>query len=140
MTRGFYDNTYKVLVNNYEVYSNPVTNYTPPAPKPVKAVLDRSGKDINGATTFDRNVTFRLMTDYSPYAKTIASAKALGKKFAILDDVQDKAFTVDHSKIKMTAAGKDVKNLFDMYHVLSDKGRTDAINKNPEGIELESEG
>jgi len=127
--KGFYDNTYKVLVNNYEVYSNPVTNYTPPAPKPVKAVLDRSGKDINGATTFDRNVTFRLMTDYSPYAKTIASAKAFGKKFAILDDVQDNAFTVDHSKIKMTAAGKDVKALFTMYHVLSHKARTDAINK-----------
>ena len=138
--KGFYDNTYKVLVNNYEVYSNPVTNYTPPAPKPVKAVLDRSGKDINGATTFDRNVTFRLMTDYSPYAKTIASAKALGKKFAILDDVQDKAFTVDHSKIKMTAAGKDVKNLFDMYHVLSDKGRTDAINKILKELNLNPKG
>ena len=138
--KGFYDNTYKVLVNNYEVYSNPVTNYTPPAPKPVKAVLDRSGKDINGATTFDRNVTFRLMTDYSPYAKTIASAQALGKKFAILDDVQDKAFTVDHSKIKMTAAGQDVKNLFDMYHVLSDKGRTDAINKILKELNLNPKG
>ncbi len=138
--KGFYDNTYKVLVNNYEVYSNPVTNYTPPAPKPVKAVLDRSGKDINSATTFDRNVTFRLMTDYSPYAKTIASVKALGKKFAILDDVQDKAFTVDYSKIKMTAAGKDVKALFTMYHVLSDKGRTDAINKILKELNLNPKG
>lgn len=138
--KGFYDNTYKVLVNNYEVYSNPVTNYTPPAPKPVKAVLDRSGKDINGATTFDRNVTFRLMTDYSPYTKTLASAQALGKKFGILDDVQDKAFTVDHSKIKMTAAGKDVKNMFDMYHVLSDKGRTDAINKILKELNLNPKG
>jgi len=138
--KGFYDNTYKVLVNNYEVYSNTVTNYTPKPPKPVKAVLDRSGKDINGATTFDRNVTFRLMTDYSPYAKTIASEKALGKKFAILDDVQDKAFTVDHSKIKMTAAGKDVKDLFDMYHVLSDKGRTDAINKILKELNLNPKG
>ena len=127
--KGFFDNTYKVVVNDYEVFSNTVTNYTPKPPKPVKSVLDRSGKDINGATTFDRNVTFRLMTDYSPYAKTIASAQALGKKFAILDDVQDKAFTVDHSKIKMTAAGQDVKDLFEMHHVLSDKGRTDAINK-----------
>ena len=126
--KGFYDNTYKVLVNNYEVFSNTVTNYTPRPPKPVKAVLDRAGKDINGATTFDRNVTFRLMTDYSPYTKTLASTQAIGKKFGIFDDVQDKAFTVDHSKIKMTAAGKDVKDLFDMYHVLSDKGRTDAIN------------
>ena len=138
--KGFYDNTYKVLVNDYEVFSNPVTNYTPKPPKPVKAVLDRSGKNINGATTFDRTVTFRLMTDYSPYAKTLASAQALGKKFAILDDVQDKAFTVDHSKIKMTAAGKDVKNLFDMYHVLSDKGRTDAINKILKELNLQPKG
>ena len=138
--KGFYDNTYKVLVNKYEVYSNTVTTKTPKPPKPVKAVLDRSGKDINGATTFDRNVTFRLMTDYSPYAKTIASEKALGKKFAILDDVQDGAFSVYQGNIKMTAAGKDVKSLFDMHHVLSDKGRTDAIknilkelNLNPKG-------
>lgn len=138
--KGFYDNTYKVLVNNYEVFSNTVTNYTSKPPKPVKAVLDRSGKDINGATTFNRNVTFRLMTDYSPYTKTLASAQAIGKKFGIFDDVQDKAFTVDHSKIKMTAAGKDVKDLFDMYHVLSDKGRTDAINKILKELNLNPKG
>ena len=138
--KGFYDNTYKVLVNNYEVFSKTVTNYTPKPPKPVKAVLDRSGKDINGATTFDRNVTFRLMTDYSPYTKTLASTQAIGKKFGILDDVQDKAFTVDHSKIKMTATGKDVKDLFDMYHVLSDKGRTDAINKILKELNLNPKG
>ena len=138
--KGFYDNTYKVLVNNYEAYSNTVTNYTPKPPKPVKSVLDHSGKNINGATTFDRNVTFRLTTDYSPYNKTLASAQALGKKFGILDDVQDKAFTVDHSKIKMTVAGKDVKNLFDMYHVLSDAGRTDAINKILKELNLNPKG
>lgn len=138
--KGFYDNTYKVIVNDYEVFSNPVKTTTPEPPKPVKSVLDRSGKDINGATTFDRNVTFRLVTDYSPYTKTLASSQALGKKFAILDDVQDKAFTVDHSKIKMTAAGKDVKNLFDMYHVLSDAGRTDAINKILKELNLQPRG
>ena len=138
--KGFYDNTYKVLVNNYEVYSNTVTNNTPRPPKPVKAVLDRSGKDINGATTFDRNVTFRLVTDYSPYTKTLASAKALGKKFAILDDVQDGAFSVYQGNIKMTAAGKDVKTLFDMHHVLSDKGRTDAINKILKELNLNPKG
>ena len=138
--KGFYDNTYKVLVNNYEVFSNTVTNYTSKPPKPVKAVLDRSGKDINNATTFDRTVTFRLMTDYSPYTKTLASSQALGKKFAILDDVQDNAFTVDHSKIKMTAAGKDVQTLFDMYHVLSDKGRTDAIKNILKELNLQPRG
>lgn len=138
--KGFYDNTYKVVVNDYEVFSNPVTTTTPEPPKPVKSVLDRSGKNINGATTFDRTVTFRLMTDYSPYTKTLASAQALGKKFAILDDVQDNAFTVDHSKIKMTAAGQDVKKLFEMHHVLSDKGRTDAINKILKELNLNPKG
>ena len=138
--KGFYDNTYKVLVNNYEVYSNPVTNYTPEPPKPVKAVLDRSGKDINSATTFDRNVTFRLMTDYSSYTKTLASAQARGKKFAILDDVQDGAFSVYQGNIKMTAAGQDVKNLFEMHHVLSDRGRTDAINKILKELNLNPKG
>ncbi len=138
--KGFYDNTYKVLVNNYEVFSNTVVNYTSRPPKPVKSVLDRSGKNINGATTFDRNVTFRLTTDYSPYTKTLASAQVLGKKFAILEDVQDNAFTVDHSKIKMTAAGKDVKALFTMYHVLSHKARTDAINKILKELNLNPKG
>lgn len=138
--KGFFDNTYKVVVNDYEVFSNTVTNYTPKPPKPVKSVLDRSGKDINGAKTFDRTVTFRLVTDYSPYTKTLASTQAIGKKFGIFDDVQDKAFTVDHSKIKMTAAGKDVKDLFDMYHVLSDKGRTDAINKILKELNLNPKG
>ena len=138
--KGFYDNTYKVLVNKYEVYSNTVTTETPKPPKPVKAVLDRSGKNINGATTFDRNVTFRLMTDYSPYTKTLASAQALGKKFAILDDVQDGAFSVYQGNIKMTAAGQDVKNLFDMYHVLSDKGRTDAIKNILKELNLSPKG
>ena len=138
--KGFYDNTYKVLVNNYEVFSNPVTTTTPEPPKPVKSVLDRSGKDINGATTFDRNVTFRLVTDYSPYTKTLASSQALGKKFAILDDVQDGAFSVYQGNIKMTAAGQDVKNLFDMYHVLSDAGRTDAINKILKELNLNPKG
>ena len=138
--KGFFDNTYKVVVNDYEVFSNPVTTTTPAPPKPVKSVLDRSGKDINSATTFDRNMTFRLVTDYSPYTKTLASSQALGKKFAILDDVQDNAFTVDHSKIKMTAAGQDVKKLFEMHHVLSDKARTDAINKILKELNLNPKG
>ena len=138
--KGFFDNTYKVVVNDYEVFSNPVTTTTPAPPKPVKSVLDRSGKDINSATTFDRNVTFRLVTDYSPYTKTLASSQALGKKFAILDDVQDNAFTVDHSKIKMTAAGQNVKKLFEMHHVLSDKARTDAINKILKELNLNPKG
>lgn len=125
---GFYDNTYKVLLNDYEVFSDTVTTYTPEPPKPVKAITGNSSVDINGATTFDKNVTFHLTTDYSPYVKVQASKEAIAKGFAILDDVQDGAFTVDAKDITMTATdGTDVKDLFTMYHVLSDEARTEAI-------------
>lgn len=117
-----------MLVNNYEVFSNTVVNYTSRPPKPVKSVLDRSGKNINGATTFDRNVTFRLTTDYKPYSTFTADSKTYGKTWAMADDVQDGAYKVDDSKITMKdSTGKDVKALFNMYHVLSEKQRTKEI-------------
>ena len=126
--KGFYDNTYRVLLNDYEVYSNTVTTYTPEPPKPIKSITDNSGADINGAKTFDRNVHFHLTTDYSPYTNLTASSEAILKGFAILDDVQDGAFTVNEDAITATdTEGKDVKDLFTMYHVLSDEARTEAI-------------
>ena len=125
---GFYDNTYKASRNGYETFSDTVTNKTPTAPKPHKSVTDSSGNDIDGKTTDDDKVTFHLTTDYSPYKDMAASKQAL--KFALLDDVQDGAFTVDEDAITIVdSKNKDVKDLFDMYHVLSDEGRTDAINK-----------
>lgn len=125
---GFYDNTYKAGRNGYETFSDTVTNKTPTAPKPHKSVTDSSGNDIDGKTTDDDKVTFHLATDYSPYKDMAASKQAL--KFALLDDVQDGAFTVDEDAITIVdSKNKDVKDLFDMYHVLSDEGRTDAINK-----------
>ncbi|WP_073945479.1 SspB-related isopeptide-forming adhesin [Streptococcus salivarius] len=125
---GFYDNTYKSGRNGYETFSNTVTNKTPTAPKPHKSVTDSKGNDIDGKTTEDDKVTFHLTTDYSPYKDMAASKQAL--KFALLDDVQDGAFTVDEDAITIVdSKNNDVKELFDMYHVLSDEGRTDAINK-----------
>lgn len=127
---AYYDNTYKVSAgkNVYEVFSNTVDNRTPEPPTPVKTITDNSGKDIDGASVFDRNVNFHLATDYSPYTKMAASRAAIAKGFAILDDVQDGAFSVDKDNIKLTATdGTDVKELFDMYHVLSDEARTEAI-------------
>ena len=126
---GYYDNTYKVFVNGYEAYSNTVSNRTPSAPIPVKTITDTSSKDINGSTVFDKNVVFGLTTDYTPYTKVTAPSEAIGKGFAIMDDVQDGAFTVNEDGITLTAADKtNVKDLFTMYHVLSDSARTDAIN------------
>ncbi|MGX7074502.1 SspB-related isopeptide-forming adhesin [Falseniella ignava] len=113
-----------VKVNYARLRVNPTT------PKPVKSIIDNYGKSIDGANTFDKNVKFSLTTDYKPYSTFTADSKAIAKRFAIVDDVQDGAYQVDDSKIKaMDSDGKDVKQLFDMYHVLSDKGRTEAINQ-----------
>ena len=103
---------------------------TPSTPKPKKAITDNYGHNIDGASTFDKNVKFTLKTDYSPYSKFTASPKSIAKRFAIVDDVQDGAYTVDNAKIKATDdEGKDAKQLFDMFHVLSDKGRTGVVNE-----------
>lgn len=100
----------------------------PSTPKPVKAITDNYANNINGANTFDKNVKFSLTTDYKPYSTFTTDSKTYGKTWAIVDDVQDGAYKVDDSKITMKdSAGKDVKALFNMYHVLSEKQRTKEI-------------
>jgi len=101
---------------------------TPSTPKPVKAITDNYANNINGANTFDKNVKFSLTTDYKPYSTFTTDSKTYGKIWAMVDDVQDGAYKVDDSKITMKdTAGKDVKALFNMYHVLSEKQRTKEI-------------
>lgn len=101
---------------------------TPSTPKPVKAIKDNYANNINGANTFDKNVKFSLTTDYKPYSTFTTDSKTYGKTWAMVDDVQDGAYKVDDSKITMKdSAGKDVKALFNMYHVLSEKQRTKQI-------------
>ena len=100
----------------------------PSTPKPVKAITDNYGHNIDGATTFDKNVKFSLTTDYKPYSTFTADSKNVAKTWALADDVQDGAYMVDDSKITMKdSTGKDVKALFNMYHVLSEKERTKEI-------------
>ena len=101
---------------------------TPSTPKPVKAIKDNYANNINGANTFDKNVKFSLTTDYKPYSTFTTDSKTYGKTWAMVDDVQDGAYKVDDSKITMKdSACKDVKALFNMYHVLSEKQRTKEI-------------
>ena len=101
---------------------------TPSTPKPVKAIKDNYANNIDGANTFDKNVKFSLTTDYKPYSTFTTDSKTYGKTWAMVDDVQDGAYKVDDSKITMKdSAGKDVKALFTMYHVLSEKERTQEI-------------
>lgn len=100
----------------------------PSTPKPVKAIVDTYGHSIDGANTFDKNVKFSLTTDYKPYSTFTADSKNVAKTWAMVDDVQDGAYQVDESKITMKdSTGKNVKDLFKMYHVLSDKERTQEI-------------
>lgn len=111
-----------VKVNYSRLRVNPST------PKPVKAITDNYANNINGANTFDKNVKFSLTTDYKPYSTFTTDSKTYGKTWAMVDDVQDGAYKVDDSKITMKdSAGKDVKALFNMYHVLSEKQRTKEI-------------
>ena len=100
----------------------------PSTPKPVKVIKDNYANNIDGANTFDKNVKFSLTTDYKPYSTFTTDSKTYGKTWAMVDDVQDGAYKVDDSKITMKdSAGKDVKALFNMYHVLSEKQRTKEI-------------
>ena len=100
----------------------------PSTPKPMKVIKDTFERSIDGANTFDKNVKFSLTTDYKPYSTFTTDSKTYGKTWAMVDDVQDGAYKVDDSKITMKdSTGKDVKALFNMYHVLSEKQRTKEI-------------
>ena len=100
----------------------------PSTPNPKKAIKDTFERSIDGANTFDKNVKFSLTTDYKPYSTFTTDSKTYGKTWAMVDDVQDGAYKVDDSKITMKdSTGKDVKALFNMYHVLSEKQRTKEI-------------
>ena len=100
----------------------------PSTPQPKKAIKDTFERSIDGANTFDKNVKFSLTTDYKPYSTFTTDSKTYGKTWAMVDDVQDGAYKVDDSKITMKGStGKDVKALFNMYHVLSEKQRTKEI-------------
>lgn len=100
----------------------------PSTPKPEKAITDTFERSIDGANTFDKNVKFSLTTDYKPYSTFTTDSKTYGKTWAMVDDVQDGAYKVDDSKITMKdSTGKNVKNLFKLYHVLSNKQRTQEI-------------
>ena len=101
---------------------------TPSTPKPVKSITDNFGNNIDSANTFDKNVKFSLTTDYKPYSTFTADSTTYGNTWAMVDDVQDGAYMVDDNKITMKdSTGKDVKDLFNMYHVLSEKERTQEI-------------
>lgn len=111
--KAHYDNTFETIYTTaagyYKVVSNMPSIDTPDNPKPTKTVTDKGGADINGKTTFDKEVTFHLTTDYSPYVNTIVDVETMAKAAGIYDDTDDKTVNPDITKATVTdSKGNDI--------------------------------
>ncbi|HEM6557345.1 TPA: LPXTG cell wall anchor domain-containing protein [Streptococcus suis] len=145
---GTYKNTFTTLIvtpkGEYKVVSNIPVIYTPgndpetprpphtpggenPTPddnliKPKKDVVDEKGNSINGQSVLPNTIlNYVAEQDFDQYKGIVASKHAIGKGFLYVDDYLDKA--IDGTSLvvnSITAAnGDDVRELFDMFHVLS---------------------
>ena len=108
-----YDNAFETIYSTakgyYKVVSNIPSIDTPDNPNPTKTVTDKTGADINGKTTFDKEVTFHLTTDYSPYVNTIVDVETMAKAAGIYDDTDDKTVNPDITKATVTdSKGNDI--------------------------------
>lgn len=145
---GTYKNTFTTLIatpkGEYKVVSNIPVIYTPgndpetprtpetpngenPTPddnliQPKKDVVDEKGNSINGQSVLPNTVlNYVAEQDFDQYKGIVASKHAIGKGFLYVDDYLDEA--IDGTSLvvnSITAAnGDDVRELFDMIHVLS---------------------
>ena len=145
---GTYKNTFTTLIaipkGEYKVVSNIPVIYTPgndpetprtpetpngenPTPgdnliQPKKDVVDENGNSINGQSVLPNTVlNYVAEQDFDQYKGIVASKHAIGKGFLYVDDYLDEA--IDGTSLvvnSITAAnGDDVRELFDMIHVLS---------------------
>ncbi|HFR3409322.1 TPA: SspB-related isopeptide-forming adhesin [Streptococcus suis] len=145
---GTYKNTFTTLIvtpkGEYKVVSNIPVIYTPgndpetprpphtpggenPTPddnliKPKKDVVDDKGNSINGQSVLPNTMlNYVAEQDFDQYKGIVASQNAIGKGFLYVDDYLDDA--IDGTSLvvnSITAAnGDDVRELFDMIHVLS---------------------
>ncbi|WP_449449186.1 SspB-related isopeptide-forming adhesin [Streptococcus suis] len=145
---GTYKNTFTTLTvtpkGEYKVVSNIPVIYTPgndpetprtpetpngenPTPddnliQPKKDVVDDKGNSINGQSVLPNTVlNYVAEQDFDQYKGIVASKHAIGKGFLYVDDYLDEA--IDGTSLvvnSITAAnGDDVRELFDMIHVLS---------------------
>lgn len=108
-----YDNAFETIYSTangyYKVVSNIPSIDTPDNPNPTKTVTDKTGADINGKTTFDKDVTFHLTTDYSPYVNTIVDVETMAKAAGIYDDTDDNTVKPDITKATVTdSQGNDI--------------------------------
>ena len=111
--KGHYANTFETIYTTasgyYKVVSNTPSYDTPDHPNPTKTVTDQSGTDINGKTSYDKDVTFHLTTDYSPYVNTIVDMATMAKAAGIYDDTDDNTVKPDITKATVTdSQGNDI--------------------------------
>ncbi|WP_105145588.1 SspB-related isopeptide-forming adhesin [Streptococcus suis] len=90
--------------------------------QPKKDVVDEKGNSINGQSVLPNTVlNYVAEQDFDQYKGIVASQNAIGKGFLYVDDYLDEA--IDGTSLvvnSITAAnGDDVRELFDMIHVLS---------------------
>lgn len=128
---GKYVNNYSLSINDYKVYSNTVTIYTPGGEKPEnggstiqprKKVVDDAGNDINNKSVLKTQTMNYIGThNLDQYKGMKAGLASILKGFAFVDDYLDDGLDGDSLKVNsITAAnGDDVSKLMTMYHVLS---------------------
>ncbi|HEM6179828.1 TPA: LPXTG cell wall anchor domain-containing protein [Streptococcus suis] len=140
---GTYKNTFTTVITTptgeYKVVSNTPVIYTAgsedprnpggenPTPydnliEPKKDVVDEDGKSIDGQSILpNTNLNYVAEQDFDQYKGIVGSQNAIGKGFLYVDDYLDEA--IDGTSLvvnSITAAnGDDVRELFDMIHVLS---------------------
>ncbi|HEP2676593.1 TPA: LPXTG cell wall anchor domain-containing protein [Streptococcus pyogenes] len=119
---GHYENTFKTIYSTadgyYTVVSNTPEITTTETPNPEKSVTDKAGNDINGKTSFDKDVTFHLTTDYSPYVNTIVDVETMAKAAGIYDDTDDKTVNPDITKATVTDSnGNDITSQGTFYDI-----------------------
>lgn len=111
--KAHYDNAFETIYSTakgyYKVVSNIPSIDTPDNPNPTKTVTDKAGSDIDGKTVFDKEVTFHLTTDYSPYVNTIVDMATMAKSAGIYDDTDDATVKPDVTKATVTdSQGNDI--------------------------------
>lgn len=120
--KAHYDNTFETIYSTasgyYKVVSNTPFIDTPDNPNPTKTVTDKTGNDINGKTSFDKEVTFHLTTDYSPYVNTIVDVDTMAKSAGIYDDTDDTTVNPDVTKATVTDnKGNDITSQGTFYDI-----------------------
>ena len=124
--KGHYENTFETIYTTTDGYYKMVSNTpefdTPDTPQPTKTVTDKAGTDINGQTVFDKETTFHLTTDYSPYVNTIVDVETMTKAAGIYDDTDDTKVNPDITKATVTdSQGNDITAIGTFYDIEADQ-------------------